>query len=454
MVVCLTIPVLALDEYEVRLAQVQTDAYPEIALYVEVSDASGKPVVDLGQADFAITEDGELVDIAGFAGVGDERSVDVVFVFDTTGSMGDEVKGVKDTCIRFAQELEDKGRDYRLGLVTFWDEVKEVRGERGQLTDDAREFKRWIERIRIVPGAGDDVPENDFGALKEASRMRFRAGAQRVFILITDAPPHHYGDRPDGGASFDDPDLDPDRILDILAEQTVTVYAVAYDHPDFHRLAGETGGKFYDIAREPDFTGIIEEIGTAIATQYRIIYRSPRPTFDGTRRDIRVFMGSGTGSVSSDSGEYLEEHLLHIQSDPLVGLFFLLLLLILLAVPAGFWRVARRKAVPVSIAPDQPGFPESLLPPVLPPSYAPPPGQSEARPMQPAQPAMQPFSSCPHCGNPVRRGARFCAHCSRPISSAKMSPPPRPATSACPSCGRAVRPGTRFCPWCGIARSI
>jgi VWFA-related protein len=426
----LAAPALAQDDYTIRLAQVQTGAYPQITLYVEVSDASGNPVSGLDQADFTLTEDGQPVEVVEFAGVGDERPVDVVFVFDTTGSMGEEVAGVKETCIRFAEGLEEKGRDYRLGLVTFWDDFRKVRGVGDRLTDDVQEFKRWISRIIILPGAGSDDPENPFGALKAAAQMDFRADTQRVFILITDAPPHYYGDRPDGGFSFVDPDLTPDRTLAILSEQTITVYAVAYDHADFRRLADETGGNFYDIAREPDFTGIIEEIGTAIASQYRITYRSPRPTYDGTRRDIRVSIGEGTGAVSSGGGEYLEKHLLNVQSKPLVGVLCLLPLLAMLAAPAGL-RVARER---------RRTSPGSAPVPPFPPPRPRPEGQPQAPPPEPAS------YPCPRCAQPVRPGARFCPHCGQ---SAQASPQSPPALLACPRCGQALRPGARFCRQCG-----
>ncbi len=413
---------VANGEYVVQVIQIQTNAYPDITLYVEVTDIAGQRVTDLEQVDFVVTEDGQPVDIVDFAGVNEERPVDIVFVFDTTGSMREEVNGVKDTCIRFAQELEDNGRDYRLGLVTFWDEVQAMYGAGGQLTDDVREFKRWIERI-VANGGGDD-PENDFGALKEAVQMSFRAEAQRIFILITDAPPHYYGDAPDEGVTFYDPDLSLEPVLDILAKQTITVYAVANNQRDFRQLASKTGGKFYDINRESDFTGIIEEIGGTIATQYRLTYQSPRPTYDGTRRDIRVEVsGSGDGSGGSGGGGYLEKHLLNIQSDPVVGILCMLPLLGLLLAPFGFTLAFRAgHPVPTTSSPEV----ESTSSSIPPPSTA---------------------TTCPYCGQQLRPGARFCAHCGR-----SSSPPAAAPSSNCPNCGYPMRPEAKFCARCGYRK--
>ncbi len=446
--------ILAQEEYTVHLAQVQTTDYPNIDLYIEVRDASGNIVTDLQPDDIMVTEDGKSAKIVDFAGVEQERPVDIVFVFDTTGSMRQEVDAVTETCIKFAQELEAKGRNYRLGLITFWDDVREVYGPGGDLTDDAQNFKAWIEDVEIIPGSGDDVPENDFGALKRGSQLSFRSDTQRIFILITDAPPHYYGDDPDSDVEFDDPDLDPDRILDILAEQTITVYAVADNHSDFRRLARETGGQFYDIAEEPDFTGIIEEIGIAIASQYRVTYQSPRPNYDGTRRDIKV----SVGDAISEGGEYLEQHLLNIRSDPQVGLLLLLPLLLMLVVPALIYRLGRRRAVSSTQVPPAPA--EAYVPPGPPPPAEAGVSVGRPHPADGAPPSMprgigRETSSnrftCAYCGHALRSNAKFCPGCGRPIEPPSL--PPSPSSSYCPNCGSLLREGAKFCNKCGASLS-
>ncbi len=75
-------------------------------------------------------------------------------------------------------------------------------------------------------------------------------------------------------------------------------------------------------------------------------------------------------------------------------------------------------------------------------------------------------STCPNCGKPVRPGARFCGHCGQSVPAtppaqppaAAPQPPPQPlpqaqpsAGAACPHCGQPVRPGARFCKSCGQA---
>ncbi len=407
----------AQGELEVTLAQVDTSRYPEVTLYVNVTDAAGEAVVKLAQEEFMVTEDGQPVTLTAFAGVGAARPADIVFVFDTTGSMEDEINGVKETCVQFAERLEREGRDYRLGLVTFWDDVRGVYGDGDVLTADVHKFKKWIGDIRIVSGSGDDKPENDFGALKRAAQMKFRDAAQRIFILITDAPPHEYGDSPDSGVRFDDPDLTADRISKILTENTITVYAVAYDHRDFRQIVRETNGRFYDIQDEPDFTGLIDEIGGLIATQYKLTYQTPRGAYDGTKRDIRVAVSEdgASGAGGEATSTYLEKHLINLRSGWLVALIFLVPLLTALLLPLIF---RRRKARQIYVAPTA--------------DMMPPQNQAEMH--------MAGFQ-CPRCGNQLRPGAAFCGSCGLALK-------PRPAV--CPHCGaELIRPESKFCGKCG-----
>ena len=69
--------------------------------------------------------------------------------------------------------------------------------------------------------------------------------------------------------------------------------------------------------------------GTTIAQQYRIVYKSPRPTYDGTRRNIVVNVGGGSGAPdSTGGGAYVEQHLVNFKSNILIAIVLLLPLLV------------------------------------------------------------------------------------------------------------------------------
>jgi len=417
------------SDYTIHVSQMDISNFPEVTIYVSVTDVNGKPVTDLPMDGFQLFEDGvQVIDVLDFAGVGQSRPVDIVYVFDTTGSMSEEIDGAVSTSIQFANELQSTGRDCRLGLVTFSDSVLAVYNPDDTLMSDPEEFKNAVSRLYAQ--GGEDDPENDYGAIKRAMQMEFREDTQVIFILITDAPPHRYGDSPDDGQIFNDPDLTKERILDLLRARTISVYSVTSDEPDFVELANETGGTFYDIERNPDFTAIIENIGEVIATQYRITYRSPRPSYDGTQRTIEVKIGKAIGN----SG-YLEEHLLTIQSNPLIGMICLIPLLIALMAP-GLGRTAKRLSQS-----RQSSQPSST--PVLPPV--------DVHPVTPAASPDLSTSYCKNCAHPLKVGTRFCPVCGafvvQPMAQAKIQ-------RTCTNCGSSVKSAAKFCANCGAKMNV
>ena len=388
----------------IKVTQVDPSQFPDVTIYVSVTDERGEPMVGLTKDDFRLTEEGKPVDIKDFDGLEQARPVDIVFVFDTTGSMSDEIRGVKNTCIAFANKLRDSNRDFRLGLVAFGDEIREVRNRNSTLTADAEEFKGWIGRLR-AEGGGDD-PEISLDGLKRATQMRYRENTQKVLILITDAPPHQKGDR----TRFSQ--VAPEELIAQLRDQGFTVYAVAYDDRHFRGAVHETSGEFYDIHRESDFTGIIEKIGGLIADQYRMTYVSARPTYDGTRRAIEVEVAGEKGG-----GTYLEKHLINIRSNGVIALAFLLPLLLALALPTAASRIGARRPQPVAGS-----------------------GATGAEAVAALGQAV-----CPHCGHPLRPGAKFCGGCGQAVVAQAAEPQP----AVCPRCGHPMRPGARFCGGCG-----
>ncbi len=437
------------DSPTVQVTQVDPGAFPRVTVYVSVTDEAGQPMAAFKQEDFHLTEDGQPVEILEFAGIGSDRPVDIVFVFDTTSSMMDEIEGVKDTSIAFANKLRDSNRDFRLGLVAFGDEIRSVDNRDGSLTADAEEFKRWVGRLPA--DGGGDGEEMSLDALLEASEMQFRSDAQKILLLITDAPPHERGD----GTRFSR--VTAGETATTLKDTGFTVYAVAYNDGRFRQIVDATGGGFYDIQRERDFTGIIDRIGGLIASQYRITYQSHRPAFDGTRRPVTVTVGGSTGRIA-----YTEEHMLNVQSSPLVAVLLAIPLLAALLLPT-VWP--RAKGTKSGITPSEPVVPPQPGPwPQPPPSYPPyvsPAGPVYSAPPQPPtypvypppvggppMPSAQPppgAAPCVRCGQPVRAGAKFCTACGQPAVAASAPQP----VNTCPRCGQPLRPGAKFCAHCG-----
>jgi VWFA-related protein len=271
-------------------AVAQSSRYPEVEVIVNVRDAaSGRGVYGLDKTDFTVAENNDLQEVHGFVvkAAGKVEPIDIVFVFDQTGSMQDEIDAVKENTLMFADILRGSGMDFRLGLVTFSDAVEKVR----DLTADAGEFKGWISEIRA--NAGGDEPENGLAALDRALQFKFRPGAQVVFILITDAPYHQN---------------DPVTSLSMLPLakkiklEGIRIYPITVDLAQYQWMARETEGTAFNITK--DFSSIIESLAVTLTAQYRLTYVTKNPSFDNTPRNVEVQIkryGSALASYRSSA---------------------------------------------------------------------------------------------------------------------------------------------------------
>lgn len=127
-------------------------------------------------------------------------AVDVVFVLDTTGSMGGLLEGAKRRIWSIANEVA-KGRPaprVRMGLVAFRDRGDEYVTKTFDLTANLDLVYKNL--LTLEAGGGGDGPEHVLKGLEDAvERMSWSADpkAFRAVYLVGDAPPHQeYGDTP------------------------------------------------------------------------------------------------------------------------------------------------------------------------------------------------------------------------------------------------------------------
>lgn len=123
---------------------------------------------------------------------GNPSDVDVVFVFDATGSMGDELRylqaEMKDVIARASAATG--GLDIRTGAVVYRDHGDEYITRLSRLTDDIKTTQAFIDKQQ-ANGGGDypeAVPEALMAALNSAGWNE--SARARIAFLILDAPCH------------------------------------------------------------------------------------------------------------------------------------------------------------------------------------------------------------------------------------------------------------------------
>lgn len=123
---------------------------------------------------------------------GETVPVDVCFVIDTTGSMGDEIAQVKATLLQLSERLrrEADGRvDLRYSAVLYRDIGDAYVTKSHPFTTDLAGFDAALQGIQ-ANGGGDGPESLNQGLALAAGGMEWRENAAKVAFLIADAPPH------------------------------------------------------------------------------------------------------------------------------------------------------------------------------------------------------------------------------------------------------------------------
>lgn len=121
-------------------------------------------------------------------------SVDIVFVVDTTGSMGGAINSVKNAAVSIVNNVTVKTSSARFALVDYRD-FPERTGDSGDyaskldqaFTSDASTIDDAIQGLSL--GYGGDGPETMYSGLMTAFDLPWRPGVKKMTIVLADAPP-------------------------------------------------------------------------------------------------------------------------------------------------------------------------------------------------------------------------------------------------------------------------
>lgn len=180
------------------------------------------------------------------------NGLDIVLVFDSTGSMGGEIRSVERQIHNIGTTLLKLVPKARISLCTYRDEGDEyvVRGL--PLTNDIAAIDRFLGEVD-ADGGGDEAEAVHKGLEWAIRNNQFRQGGRKIILLFGDAPPH------------------PQHIATCLAlasdfqrTQKGVVSTVTCRH-------GEPLKEFYDIARAASGEAFLTSDQRQIMTQLMVL---------------------------------------------------------------------------------------------------------------------------------------------------------------------------------------
>lgn len=413
---------------DVRVTQVDTSAYPQVTIYVTARDAAGEPRSGLTQADFFVTEDGVPVTLTGFRGSG--GPISTALVIDRSGSMkhGGKLKGAQAAARAFIDQMRTEDQTTVIG---FYHRIENLQ----PLTSNQSSLKAAINRLEAD---GNTLLYDSIVAGVDALHV---VEGRRVLLVLTDGQdcrevncqsgPGGNGSRASlqQAIAYANEDEQPVYIVG-LGDRNNANPDITINEAVLQRIANETYGEYFYAPDASELAALYARLAGSVQNEYVLTYTSPRPFYDGTRRDIQV-RADGIAST----GTYIERHLINVHAHPLVGVLLLLPLLGLLLLPSllqGHRRLRPRTGSSVhtpvvTAAQPAPALPDlsmtlasnshghhKRLPPLenqlTPPAPAANTGETRGQP--------EGQQLCAHCRKPLRPGARFCGHCgSRLVSN-------------------------------------
>lgn len=241
--------------------------FPIVNIIVEAFNTSGLPLDTLTTNDVVVTENGiekKVISVTKIS-VRERIPVDFVFIVDVTGSMQPYIDAVKANISRFVSTLLSRGIDYRIGLIFFSDIVERVY----QPTDNVNTFLAWLSDVRAY--GGGDEKENALEALKVSKNIAFRPSANRVVVLITDAPYHQLGEKGDGFSTET-----TNSIIKFLNDNEIRTFCITPVRlKEYQQIAQKTRGHQFDI--EYPFSTILNNFSNQLTNLYSIRYRTDQP---------------------------------------------------------------------------------------------------------------------------------------------------------------------------------
>lgn len=408
-----------------------------------------------------------------------DNGLDLCFVVDTTGSMGDDIDNAKENMANILEHLAEKTENYRIALIDYRDfssrsgySVDYPYQVQLYFTNNNADITAAIDNLDL--GNGGDNEETVYSALMAAVNLDWRSDAKKVIIILGDAAP--LDPEPTTNYTYEtvllalfhaDISIDysesDDRVVDGLDSSLINVFSIgagaSADAEDFfEEISASTGGSYAsvdDASKVGDaIIDSIEQIevvetatvnvdfGDAMANQRINLYSGKDYLFTFETDDDGQFVldsiqpdkyrwtsnslyGSGSFEVESNAKSaavkitrsYWFAPMLRFwdQHTQQICVVLAAYLIVCMALPLALAGVRKKRKKPAPAV--------------------------EVAEVPTAEP--EEGVSCPSCGARAAPGAKFCRECGYAI------PPEHTTERVCQSCGAVCGEDEAYCVACG-----
>lgn len=188
-----------------------------------------------------------------------EKGIDVLFTFDTTGSMYPCLTQVRRDVEKTIQRITKDIPNIRIAIIAHGDYCDKNTTYITKSFDFSKDVKRICDFVKSVDRTnGGDTPECYELVLNEARSLDWKAGNEKVFVMIGDDVPH------EKNYPQNTKRLDWRNELDLLLEAGIHVYGVhampgirRHSTYFYEQIAEKTNGYYLTLDQFAAITDII-----------------------------------------------------------------------------------------------------------------------------------------------------------------------------------------------------
>lgn len=187
------------------------------------------------------------------------KPLDVVFIFDTTGSMYRYLEDVRRQLSHLTEQIARRIPGVRIGVIAFGDHCDERKTYLVKvcpLTDNWQKIGDWIWDVESTYGG--DEPEALEDALYEANLLNWNLNTARAIVLVGDAPAHGVSDSKNACPNQRDWEAETRS----LAQKAIHVYTVQCGGKEdttrcFAQIAEQTQGVHLPLREAQDLVDLL-----------------------------------------------------------------------------------------------------------------------------------------------------------------------------------------------------
>jgi VWFA-related protein len=317
----------------VRITQIDTSQFPQVTLYVSVTDRDGEPV-SVSASRLVLEENGVSITPDSITGVGESGPLTTLLVIDISGSMNslDKLATAKEAAKAYVNQSRPNDLT---GLLTYNTESEYVQ----PLTTDQQSLTAAIEQLT----AYDDTAMYD-ALLRGIEILRPITGRKTIIVLTDGMDNRSKATSSDVIASIDPVGMSISTVgLGDPRHSEGNLRGL--DEAALENLAENAGGAYGYADDAEGLKRLYERYGRALQSEYVLTYTSPATLRDGVNRSLQVSLSSeaGLSDIDTETSIYNPGGLVPEIPEPASwALFFTILagLVLLLVLPAVLRKVS------------------------------------------------------------------------------------------------------------------